>query len=118
MSVLLYYDKAQSEFYEKITVKLDKIKSVNALSQLESIYNPDECPILIIVSQPTNDFWVKLQHLKFSSIFAYIGVRVKSDINPPILTFGDEIELHNKMSNAKMKQLKDTHERYLSYLSP
>ncbi len=122
MNVLIYYENTQQSLYEKLSFtqssRLEQSKRVNTVASLNEHYNVDECPILIILSQPSIEFWTELSKFYFTQVLIFIGVRVPKSTQIELSFFSDELEFEEKYRDIQKEQKNNIIRRYLSYLEP
>ena len=122
MHVLIYYESTQQSLYDTLSFarysRLDQSKRINSVTLLKEHYNIDECPILIILSQPSLEFWTELSELSFTHVLIYIGVRVPKTIRLETMIFSDEYDFEEKYKALQKEQKSNITRRYLSYLGP
>ena len=122
MHVLIYYESTQQSLYDTLSFALssglEHSKQINSVSLLKEHYNRDECPILIILSQPTIDIWTELQDLNFTKVLIYIGVRIPKTIRLNNTIFSNEYDFEEKYKASQKDQKSNIIRQYLSYLGP
>ena len=122
MKVLIYYENTQQSLFEKLSFtlssRIEYLKRVNSIELLKEHYNADECPVMIILSQPSLEYWTELTQYNFTQVMVYIGVRVPKSTRLENMIFSDEFEFEDKYRALQKEQKNNIIRKYLSYLGP